>query len=86
MEVIEVKDHNAVKAFHQVSHDIYKGVLVLFLTRIGPIHLVSLLVGAVFLNASKIRKRLTYCLILPKHGSQHGEWKPWMVLLILART
>jgi len=24
MEVIEVKDHNAVKAFHQVSHDIYK--------------------------------------------------------------
>ncbi len=25
MEVIEVKDHSAVKAFHQVSHDIYKG-------------------------------------------------------------
>ena len=25
MEVIEVKDHSAIKAFHQVSHDIYKG-------------------------------------------------------------
>ena len=24
MEVIEVKEHNAIKAFHQVSHDIYK--------------------------------------------------------------